>query len=48
VEFVADGDEPAIEVEALLVDVDVGPFEAEDLVAAHPGHGGQPVDGEEP
>ena len=48
VQLVADGDESTVEVEATLLDVDVGPLEPEDLVAAHPGHGGEPQDREEP
>jgi hypothetical protein len=36
VELVADGDEPAFEVEPLLGEVDVGPLEAEDLFARIP------------
>ena len=48
VDFVADGDDPSVEVDAPLVEVNVGPFESEDLVAAHAGHGGQPDDREEP
>jgi hypothetical protein len=48
VDFVAHRDEPPVEVQALLGEVDVGPAEPEDLVAAHPGHRSEPEDGEEP
>jgi hypothetical protein len=48
VELIADGDETAGEREAGLGDVDVGPLEAEDLVAAHAGHGGEPQHREQP
>jgi hypothetical protein len=36
VDLVADGNEPPVEVQTLLGEVDVGPLEAEHLVAAHP------------
>jgi hypothetical protein len=48
VNLVADGDEPTVEVQALLRAVDVGPFLTEDLAAAHSGHGGEPEDREVP
>lgn len=48
VDFVADGDEATVEVQPLLLEVDVGLLESEDLVAAHAGHGGEPHDREEP
>ena len=47
VEFVADGDEPSVERDRLLPEVDVVPFEPENLVAAHPGHRRQPEQREE-
>jgi hypothetical protein len=43
VNLVADGDETAVEVQSLLVDVDVSPHEPEHLAATHPRRGGQPV-----
>jgi hypothetical protein len=46
VDLVADGDEPTVEVQPLAGVVDVGPLDAEDLVAAHPGGGGEPQDRE--
>ena len=46
-DLVTDGDEATVEVQPLLGEVDVGPLEAEHLVAAHPGHGRQPVEREE-
>lgn len=46
--LVADSDEFPVEVDPLLLHVDVGPLEPNDFVATHSGHGGQPVDGEEP
>ena len=46
VDFVADRDEPTVERESLLVEVDVGPFETEELVAAHARVRGEPQDRE--
>ena len=46
VHLVADRDEPAVERESLALEVDVVPLESEDLVAAHPRHGGQPEERE--
>lgn len=47
-DLVADRDKATVEVQSLLLEVDVGPLEADYLVAAHPGHRGEPEQREQP
>ena len=47
VDLVADGDQPAVDGEALALEVDVVPLESEDLVASHAGHCREPEEREE-
>ena len=47
-QFVVDGDEPAVDRDRRCLVVVVVPLEAEQLVAAHPGEGGEPERGEVP